>query len=153
MESDPVSGIVQECLARRRRLEDAEFPLLAEVFVDATRLGNKAGGTLGETSVEIFADHVPHYCRRRRIKQVSRERDEICLRTGIADRARTSLVATSKAAISAFMPWRTYSNSRRSTCPDFIGRLGAARSSAWMLVISSMEMVRTPCSAAAGAAR
>jgi hypothetical protein len=45
------------------------------------------------------------------------------------------------------------SNSRRSTCPGFIGRLGAARSSAWMPVISSIETVCTPCSAAVGAAR
>ena len=37
-------------------------------------------------------------------------------------------------------------------CPGFIGRLGAARSSAWIPVISSIETVWTPCSAAVEAA-
>ena len=35
---------------------------------------------------------------------------------------RTLPVATSNAAIRAFVPCRMYSNSRRSTCPGFIGR-------------------------------
>ena len=65
---------------------------------------------------------------------------------------RTLPETTSNAAISAWVPCRTYSNSRRSTCPGFIGRLGAARSSAWIPVISSTETVCTPCSAAVGAA-
>ena len=65
---------------------------------------------------------------------------------------RNAEVATSNAAIRALVPCRTYSNSRRSTCLGFIGRLGAARSSAWMPVISSIETVCTPCPAAVGAA-
>jgi hypothetical protein len=44
-------------------------------------------------------------------------------------------------------------DSRRSTCPGFIGRLGAARSSAWIPVISSIEAVCTPCWAAVEADR
>jgi integrase/recombinase XerD len=60
---------------------------------------------------------------------------------------RTLPRATSNAAIRAFVPWRIYSNSRRSTCPGFIGRLLAARSSAWIPVISSIETVCTPCPA------
>ena len=54
-------------------------------------------------------------------------------------------VATSRWAISACVPWRIYSNSRRSTLPGLIGREGAMRSSAWMPVISSTETVRTVC--------
>ena len=65
---------------------------------------------------------------------------------------RTLPEATSNAAISACVPCRTYSNSRRSTCPGFIGKPGEARSSAWIPVISSIETVCTPCSAAVGAA-
>jgi hypothetical protein len=55
---------------------------------------------------------------------------------------------TSIVAISAFVPCRIYSNVRRSTCPCFIGKLGPARSRAWTPVISSIETVCKPCSAA-----
>jgi len=65
---------------------------------------------------------------------------------------RTVPVATSNAAIRAFVPCRIDSNSRRSTWPGFIGRLLAARSSAWIAVISSIETVCAPCSAPVGAA-
>ena len=39
-------------------------------------------------------------------------------------------VATSKAAIRVCVPWRRYSNSRRSTLPGIIGSPGAMRSKA-----------------------
>ena len=54
---------------------------------------------------------------------------------------RTVPFATSNAAIRALVPCRMYSNSRRSTCPGFIGSLLAARSRAWIPVISSIETV------------
>ena len=49
------------------------------------------------------------------------------------------------------MPWRRYSNSRRSTLPGAIGSPGAMRSRAWMPVISSMEIVRWASSEVAAA--
>ena len=64
---------------------------------------------------------------------------------------RTLPMATSKAAIRAFVPCLIYSNSRRSTCPGFIGRLLAARSRACIPVISSTETVWPPCAATVGA--
>jgi len=57
-------------------------------------------------------------------------------------------VTTSKWAISVWVPWRTYWNSRRSTLPGRMGRDEAMRSSAWMPVISSTATVRTVCLAA-----
>src|SRR5687767_11062824 len=49
------------------------------------------------------------------------------------------------------VPWRTYSNSRRSTLPGASGRPGCLRSSAWTPVNSSVLMVRSPRSARLGA--
>jgi hypothetical protein len=42
----------------------------------------------------------------------------------------TRPVATSKQAISVWVPWRLYSNSRRSIWPARIGRVGVIRSRA-----------------------
>ena len=44
----------------------------------------------------------------------------------------TRPVTTSKLPMSVWVPWRTYSNSRRSTRPGRTGSVGAARSSAWI---------------------
>src|SRR6266536_2197678 len=74
------------------------------------------------------------------------------VRVGPTDGAMTAPVATAKLAISAWVPWRTYSNSRRSTWPGRSGSVGAARSSAWMPVISSVPTPWTPWSWRAGAA-
>ena len=57
-------GIAQECLACRHRLEDAGFPLLPEVVVDAAEISHEAGHPLGHVGVEIVADDPPS--RRRR---------------------------------------------------------------------------------------
>src|SRR5262249_4862352 len=46
-----------------------------------------------------------------------------------------------------------YSNSRRSTFPGRSGKPGAARSSAWTPVISSVLMTRSPTATRAGASR
>ena len=40
----------------------------------------------------------------------------------------------------SFVPWRLYSNSIFSGCPDIIGFVGATRSSAWILVFSSVDI-------------
>src|SRR6266542_7157804 len=50
-------------------------------------------------------------------------------------------------------PWRMYSNSRRSTLPGRSGRPGAARSSAWTHVISSVLITRSPAATRVGACR
>src|ERR1700712_3201113 len=64
VEGNAVSSIAQEALACRHRLKDAGFPLLAEVFVDAAEISNKAGDAFGHVRVEVVADHPP--ARRRR---------------------------------------------------------------------------------------
>src|SRR6478609_1878380 len=58
---------------------------------------------------------------------------------------------TSKLAIKHCVPWRTYSNSRRSTWPGRIGSVGAARSRAWMPVISSVLTTCPPRATSVGA--
>ena len=64
--------------------------------------------------------------------------------------ATTSPVATSKLAIKHCVPWRMYSYSGRSTRPGCIGKVGAARSSAWIPFFSSVPMTCPPCLATAG---
>src|SRR5438552_199387 len=53
-------------------------------------------------------------------------------------------LTTSKLMMNDRVPWRMYSNSRRSTLPGRSGKLGAARSSAWTPVISSVLITRSP---------
>src|SRR6266542_3590158 len=74
------------------------------------------------------------------------------VRVGPTAAAMTLPVATAKVAMSAWVPCRMYSNSRRSTAPEHIGSVGAARSSAWMPVISSVLTTCVPCAWSAGAA-
>ncbi len=66
VEGDAVTGIAQECLACRHRLEDAGYPL-PEIVVDAAEISDKAGQSLGHVGVEIVADDLLSR-RRRRIK-------------------------------------------------------------------------------------
>ena len=73
------------------------------------------------------------------------------VRVGPSVGAMTLPVATSRFAIKHVVPLRMYSNSRRSSRPGRIGRVGAARSSAWMLVFSSVETTWVPCACSAGA--
>jgi hypothetical protein len=87
VESDPVTGIAQERLACRHRLEDAGFPLLAEVFVDAAEISNQAGDPLGHVGVEVIADHLPPRRRRRRAEQTVQERHEVSLGAAVPDGA------------------------------------------------------------------
>jgi len=49
-------------------------------------------------------------------------------------------VATSKLAMRHSVLWRAYSNSLRSVSPGRVGRVGWKRSTAWMLVFSSVLM-------------
>jgi hypothetical protein len=78
--------------------------------------------------VEIVAHDAPAHGRRRRGEERFEE--------GVPARLPPTLpVTTSKWAISVWVPWRTDSNSRRSTLPGRMGRDGAMRSSAWMPVI------------------
>src|SRR4029450_10410775 len=58
---------------------------------------------------------------------------------------------TSKLAMRHCVPWRTYSNSRRSTWPGRPGSVGAARSRAWIPVISSVLTTCPPRAWSAGA--
>ena len=62
-------------------------------------------------------------------------------------------VTTSRLRMKLRVPWRMYSNSRRSTVPGVSGRFGAVRSRAWTPVISSVLSTRSPCSASSGARR
>ena len=88
------------------------------------------------------------------VNEIVQERHEIGLGAGITDSAADFACGNIERGDQGFgaASCRIYSNSRRSTCPGFIGRLGAARSSAWIPVISSIDTVCTPCSAAVGAA-
>ena len=58
-------------------------------------------------------------------------------------------VATSKLPSKQHVPCLLYSNSWYSTCPGRIGRVGRARSLAW-IVFSSVLMTCTPCSCSEG---
>jgi len=60
-------------------------------------------------------------------------------------------VATLKVAIRLRVPWRMYSCSRRSGQPGRSGFVGAARSSAWMPVISSVLATWQPSASNIGA--
>src|SRR6266571_1678861 len=51
------------------------------------------------------------------------------------------------------VPWRMYSNSRRSTLPGRSGKPGPARSRAWTPVISSVLITRSPADTRFGASR
>src|ERR1700712_3887101 len=140
MESDAVTGMAQERLARRHRLEDAGFPLLAEVVVDAAEVSHETGHPLGHVGVEIVADHLP-WRRRGRGEHRLQERHEIRFGASIADGAADFARGDIEGGDQGFGAMAIYSNSRRSLCPGFIGRLGAARSSTWIPVISSIETV------------
>src|SRR5262249_14980078 len=73
------------------------------------------------------------------------------VRVGPIDGITTVPCATSKLAINVTVPRRIYSNSRRSSCPGSMSRVGCVRSSAWMPVISSVDSPRSPAVAKAGA--
>src|SRR5947207_8530924 len=75
------------------------------------------------------------------------------VRVGPTDGQITWPVTTSKLIMNDSVPWRMYSNSRRSTLPGRSGKPGAARSRAWTPVISSVLMVRSPAATRAGASR
>src|SRR5437867_8529682 len=74
------------------------------------------------------------------------------VRVGPTVGATSRPCTTSQLAMRHCVPWRTYSNSRRSTCPGRTGSVGAARSRAWMPVISSVLTTWPPRAAIAGAA-
>jgi hypothetical protein len=96
---------------------------------------------LGKVDIEIVADDIPPDIRGAKSFSVR----------VLPITPSTLPVATSKAAIRVCVPWRRYSNSRRSTLPGTIGSPGAIRSRAWMPVISSMEIVRWASSEVAAA--
>jgi len=64
------------------------------------------------------------------LSKLSRNRAKSCSVRVLPTTAPTLPVVTSKPAIRVCVPWRRYSNSRRSTLPGFIGNPGAARSKA-----------------------
>ena len=74
-------------------------------------------------------------------------------RARIADRALDLAGGDIECRDQGLRAMRLYSYSRRSILPGFIGRPGATRSSACTPLISSIDTVRTPCSAASGACR
>src|SRR5919202_1733513 len=74
------------------------------------------------------------------------------VRVGPTVGATTRPCVTSQVAIRHWVPWRTYSHSRRATRPGRTGRVGAARASAWMPVISSVLTTCPPRAWMAGAA-
>ena len=80
--------------------------------------------------------------------------DEIGLSAGRADRWADDLARGHiELIMNDSVPWRMYSNSRRSTLPGPQRQAGAARSSAWTPVISSVLTMRSPAAARAGASR
>ena len=62
-------------------------------------------------------------------------------------RPRTRPECTSMAAISAWVPWRMYSNSRRRNRPGFGARSACLRSMAWIPVFSSTDSTTEPLGA------
>ena len=86
VEGNAMTDIAQECLAGRHRLEDAGFPLLAEVFIDAAELCDQTDHSFGDVGIEIVADHLPS-SRRCRGEQRLQERHEIRLGASIPDGA------------------------------------------------------------------
>jgi hypothetical protein len=76
------------------------------------------------------------------------------VRVGPSDGATSRPLTTSKLPISVSVPCRLYSNSRRSASPGRIGLVAAIRSSAWMPVISSVQLVCVrPAARSRGASR
>lgn len=59
--------------------------------------------------------------------------------------------ATLKFTVKQSVPCRSYSNSRRSSRPGFIGLVGCLRSRAWMPVFSSVLTREMPCWCISGA--
>ena len=80
-------------------------------------------------------------------------RKSASVRVGPQEGATTWPVTTSRLTMKVRVPWRTYSNSRRSTLPGSGGKPGCVRSSAWTPVSSSVLMIRSPRAASSGAAR
>src|SRR2546425_2010519 len=80
-------------------------------------------------------------------------RKSASVRVGPTEGQMTSPVTTSKLIMNDSVPWRMYSNSRRSTLPGRSGKPGAARSKAWTPVISSVLMTRSPSATRAVASR
>src|SRR5438876_1384723 len=80
-------------------------------------------------------------------------RKSASVRVGPTEGQMTPQGTTSKLTMNDSVPWRMYSNSRRSTLPGLSGKPGAARSRAWTPVISSVLIVRSPAATRAGASR
>jgi hypothetical protein len=124
VEGDPMRGIAKECLACRHRLEDARLSLLPKLFVDAATIGNQTDHAFGQWVLRL-SQTTCHRADGAVANRSSRNATKSASVRLSPMRPRTLPVATSNAAISAFVPCRIYSNSRRSTCPGFIGRFGA----------------------------
>src|SRR5580700_10017251 len=105
--------------------EHAGLAFGAEVAVEAAMLRNQANDGLGEVGVEVVADDVPPCVGGGAAQHIVEKTCKILLGPPVADHA-CDLAVTSKPAIRACVPWRRYSNSRRSTLPGFIGNPGAA---------------------------
>jgi hypothetical protein len=144
-----VSSIAQERLTRRHRLKDAGFPFLAEAFVDAAEISNQAGNPFGHVGVEVVADHLPACHRGRRGEQIVQERHEIRLGAGIADEAADFARGYVKRGDQGFgavphileLPPFDVPGLHRQARSGAFQRLGIP-------VISSIDTVCTPCSAA-----
>src|SRR5436190_548538 len=78
-------------------------------------------------------------------------RKSASVRVGPAYGAMTWPATMSRLRMNERVPWRMYSNSRRSTLPGASGRPGCLRSRAWTPVNSSVLTQRSPCSESAGA--
>jgi hypothetical protein len=116
VEGDAVTGIAQECLACRHRLEDAGYPLLPRSSLMPLRSATRRVSPsdmwvlrLSQTTCYRAVDAEANRFSRNDTKSASVRVSPMV--------PRTLLEATSNAAIRAFVPWRKYSNSRRSTCP------------------------------------
>src|ERR1700746_3653516 len=101
-----------------------------EFAVEVARPRNEPNHGLGEVDVEVVADNIPPCIGCGAAQQIVEKSCKILLGRVLPTTPPTLPVVTSKPAIRVCVPWRRYSNSRRSTWPGLIGNSGAARSKA-----------------------
>ena len=151
----PMTRITQKRRPRLAVRQNAVLALLSQVTCHprdfaATHCTSEAD----RWSIQVVDHHMPP--RRLGIGRdhALHVRQKVGLGPGrAADGASTWPVATSRLRINVQVPWRIYSNSRRSTLPGASGSPGYLRSSACTPVSSSVLTTRSPCGANVGASR
>ncbi len=151
---DAVAGVAQEGGTTRLTRQEARLALAAAVVGAPGGRGDDAHQGLRRVGVEIIGHDVPAGRRRGgRHPPWIWARKSAAVRGGPPRGAATAPVATSRLGMQVRVPWRTYSNSRRSTLPGAGGRPGGVRSRACTPVSSSVRSTRAPRAANPAAAR